>query len=114
MEAFEVRYYLNNRRTHMAPFFIAGFAGGIIRGFVGLIKYTMSYKDVTIRPLYFIGMILVSGLIGAAAAWTIDAIDITIAGVTTTSPAFALIAGYAGGDFLENLFKTIAGKKLIP
>ncbi len=97
----------------MSLFFIAGFAGGIIRGFVGLVKYTMSYKDVAIRPRYFIGMILASGIVGVAAAWAIDAIDITIAGIVTTSPAFALIVGYAGGDFLDTAFKTIAGKKLL-
>lgn len=106
-------YYNPNMRTSMTLFFLAGFVGGIIRGILGLIKYTMSYKDVSIRPRYFIGMILASGFIGVTAAWAIDAVDFTIAGIITTSPAFALIVGYAGGDFLENVFKLVAGKKIL-
>lgn len=98
----------------MTLFFLAGFAGGIIRGFLGLIKYTMSYKDVEIRPRYFIGMVLASGLVGLAATWALDAVEFSVVGIETTSPAFALIVGYAGGDFLENLFKLITGKKLLP
>ncbi len=111
MEAHEVPY--PHSHPFMSLFFLAGFTGGIVRGLVGLIKYSMSYKDVELRPRYFVGMITASGLIGVAAAWAIDAIEVTVAGITTTSPAFALIAGYAGGDFLDTVFKTIAGKKLL-
>ena len=43
----------------MEIFFIAGFIGGVLRGIVGLIEYSTLYKDVKIRPWYFVGMVKV-------------------------------------------------------
>lgn len=97
----------------MAIFFLAGFLGGLIRGVVGIIKYTLSYKDVKLQWLYFGGTALVSGLVGLIAAWAIQELGIAFADLEVTSPAFALIIGYAGGDFLENIFKTIMKKPIL-
>lgn len=94
----------------MEIFFIAGFVGGVLRGAVGLIKYSMSYKDVTIRPWYFAGMVVISGIIGATAAWIVHDLGIEFLGVESLSPALAVVIGYAGGDFLENAFKIITKK----
>ena len=97
----------------MAAFFIAGFLGGAIRGIVGIIKYAFSYKDVKIKWLYFGGMTTVSGLIGLAASWTILELGLAFEGIKGLSPAIALIAGYAGGDFLENIFKVLIKKPIL-
>lgn len=86
-------------------FVLAGFLGGIIRGVVGLTKYALSYKDVPFRPIYFVGMTLISGSIGATAAWVTQDLGIGFLGMETLSPAVAVIIGYAGGDFFENIFK---------
>lgn len=91
-------------------FFIAGFFGGIIRGLVGVIKYTRAYKDVTMRYWYFATTIFISGLIGLISAWIIKDLGITFLEIETFSPAIALIVGYAGGDFIENIFKILIKK----
>jgi len=88
-------------------FILAGFLGGIIRGVVGLTKYAMSYKDVPFRPMYFGGMALLSGSIGATAAWVTQDLGIGFLGMETLSPAMAVIIGYAGGDFFENILKIL-------
>ncbi|MEX2054206.1 MAG: hypothetical protein WD883_01540 [Candidatus Colwellbacteria bacterium] len=88
-------------------FILAGFLGGIIRGVVGLVKYTMSYKDVPFRPVYFGSMALISGLIGATAAWVTQDLGISFLGLETLTPALAVIIGYAGGDFFENIIKIL-------
>ncbi|MFH1225750.1 MAG: hypothetical protein V1684_00485 [bacterium] len=78
---------------------LAGLTGGVIRGLTGYMKYSLSYKDVKFNPLYFIFLIVVSGLIGLVVGYAFDG-----------SFVIALVAGYAGGDFLENMYKIIAKK----
>lgn len=97
----------------MATFFIAGFIGGVIRGIVGIIKYALSYKDVKFNWFYFGGITFISGLIGLASAWIISDLGLTFEGIAGVSPAIALIAGYAGGDFLENIFKVLMKKPIL-
>ncbi len=97
----------------MQMFFIAGFLGGVIRGIVGIIKYTFSYKDVKMQWSYFGGSALISGLIGLTAAWIVKELGVAFIGVETLSPAIALIVGYAGGDFLENVFKTLTKQPIL-
>lgn len=91
----------------MIEFFLAGFVGGILRGALGIAKYSTSYKDVAIRPYYFAGTIVLSGIVGLAAAWVTQDLGIAFLGVEVLSPAVALVIGYAGGDFLENVSKTV-------
>jgi len=94
-------------------FFIAGFLGGVIRGVVGILKYVLSYKDVKIQWAYFGGLATVSGLIGLVAAWVVQELGVAFVGVEKISPAIALIVGYAGGDFLENIFKILTKQPVL-
>ena len=92
----------------MITIFAAAFGGGILRGLVGFVKYQFSYKEVKFRPYYFLGMMFISGVIGAVAALAIKEIGFTLLG--SFSPALAFIIGYAGGDFIENIYKIIVKK----
>jgi len=94
----------------MYVFFLAGFLGGVIRGLVGVIKYTKSYKDVKMRYWYFLTATLITGLIGFVCAWITYDLGISFLQVDSISPTIALIVGYAGGDFLENIFKILIKK----
>lgn len=95
---------------HLAFILLAGFMGGILRGLVGYGKYRSSYKGVTFNLGYFLLTVGISGLVGFVAAWVSEDIGITFLGLSTITPAIALIIGYAGGDFIENLFKILTGK----
>ena len=86
-------------------FLIAGFLGGILRGGVGLVKYMTSYKDVEIRPYYFTGAVILSGIVGYVSAWIAQDVAHIFLELETVPISFALIAGYAGGDLIENIFK---------
>ncbi|MFH1401736.1 MAG: hypothetical protein ABIG40_02125, partial [Parcubacteria group bacterium] len=91
---------------------IAGFGGGMVRGLVGFIKYQYSYKNVEFKLPYFFTMMFISGIVGTMVAVAVK----DIAGNVLTlpfSPGIALIAGYAGGDFIENLYKIIFRKTSI-
>ena len=92
----------------MILIFIAAFSGGVLRGLVGFVKYTFSYKEVKFRPRYFLGTIFLSGAIGLVATIAIKEIGFTLLGGFT--PALAFIIGYAGGDFIENIYKIIIKK----
>lgn len=95
----------------MGVFIIAGFIGGLLRGGLGVAKYSLSYKNVTLKPWYFGGTVLLSGIIGGVAAWVTNDLGIAFLGVERLSPAIALIIGYAGGDFLENIVKILTKKQ---
>ena len=80
----------------MLEIFIAGFLGGIIRALVGLSKYITKTpsKKRKIRTDWLIVSLLTSGGLGL------------LAGVFIADDVrFALLAGYAGTDFIENIFK---------
>jgi len=81
---------------------LAGFCGGVIRGLVGFIKHQFSYKNVGFKIPYFLVMMFLSGIVGmvVALAFNLNAL-------------FSLVVGYAGGDFIENIYKTIKGKESI-
>lgn len=89
---------------------IAGFGGGVIRGLVGFIKHQYAYKNVGFRLAYFLGMMFLSGVIGLLAAIVTKELGITFLGADYISPAIAFVIGYAGGDFIENLYKIILKK----
>jgi len=91
--------------------FLAAFGGGFIRGLVGFIKHQFSYKEVKFRPGYFLGMMMASGIIGLVSVWAIKGVGFTFA--EAFSPALAFIIGYAGGDFIENIYKIIIKKATI-
>ena len=89
---------------------IAGFGGGVIRGLVGFIKHQFSYRNVKFELPYFTGMMFISGIIGLLTAVAIKELGLTFFGLDYLTPALALIIGYAGGDFLENVYKIIIKK----
>jgi len=79
---------------------ILGFSGGVARGLTGFIKHQFSYKNVGFDIFYFLAMVCISGVVGTL-----------VASVFQGGPGFSFIVGYAGGDFIENVYKTIARKK---
>ena len=80
----------------MIEIFIAGFLGGMIRGLMGITKYLSASptKKKKIRTGYIVLSLLSAGGMGLLAGVFI-ADDIK----------FALLAGYAGTDFIESLSK---------
>lgn len=88
--------------------FIAAFGGGLIRGLIGYIKHQFSYKNVPFRPKYFLAMLFLSGIVGLLATLAIREIGFTLS--DAFSPVLAFIIGYAGGDFIENIYKIIIKK----
>jgi hypothetical protein len=89
---------------------IAGFGGGMIRGIIGYLKHQYSYKNVKFDLPYFFTMIFLSGAVGIIVATAVNQAGVQIEGVEYISPAIALIIGYAGGDFLESVYKILAKK----
>jgi len=87
---------------------IAGFGGGAVRGLMGFIKHQFSFKNVKFELPYFIGMIFISGIIGVLTTVAVNETGITYLG--TFTPALGFIVGYAGGDFIENIYKIIIKK----
>ena len=92
---------------------IAGFGGGIVRGLVGFIKHQYSYKNVGFNLSYFLTMMFLSGIVGLITAAAIQELGLNILGLNYLTPALALVIGYAGGDFLENIYKIISKKSSI-
>lgn len=92
---------------------LSGFFGGVMRGLVGYIKYRSSYKNISFKTGYFVFSVAVSGAVGLLASWVTKDLGIKFLGLPTISPAIAVIIGYAGGDFIENLFKILTGKTSI-
>ncbi|MCX6815872.1 MAG: hypothetical protein NT120_03400 [Candidatus Aenigmarchaeota archaeon] len=75
----------------------AGFVGGLIRAFIGILKWqtrapTQHRMKVTIE--YLIASILLAGLLGMVAGLYV-----------VNDPRFAILAGYAGTDFIEGVYK---------
>ena len=89
---------------------LAGFTGGVVRGLVGFIKHRYSYKNVSFELPYFVSMMAISGVVGGVATFAVSELGISFLGVESLSYAMALIIGYAGGDFLENIYKIILKK----
>lgn len=88
----------------------AGFFGGVIRGLVGYIKYRSSYKNVPFQAGYFCLTVGVSGIVGLLAAWITQDLGIRFLGILEITVPIAIVIGYAGGDFIENLFKILTGR----
>ncbi len=94
----------------MLAILICGFGGGVVRGLVGFLKYYYSYKNTPFNPLYFFMTTFLSGIVGLLTAGAIKQSGIIISGFEGLNPAFAFIVGYAGGDFVENVYKIISKK----
>lgn len=85
-----------------------GFLGGLIRGLVGFIKHQYAYKNVGFKWGYFLGMMAVSGFVGLIVVSAIKDVGLTLN--HSFSYGLAIVIGYAGGDFLENIYKIIVNK----
>ena len=77
---------------------LGGMAGGLVRAMVGILKSIRFGRKMS--PRYFMASILVSALIGI------------IAGLFVADDLrFAILAGYAGSDFIEGLYKVEFAKR---
>jgi len=83
-------------------YFLAGFLGEIVRGLVGFVKNKTIEKVNHFKPSYFVVTILISGVVGAAAGALAD-----------TEWQVSFLAGYAGTDFIESLYKIKIKKRFL-
>jgi len=84
---------------------LSGFLGGVVRGLIGFLKHKFSYKNVPFDMLDFLGTVFISGIVGVVSAAAIKEVGFTLDNYFT--PALSFIVGYAGGDFIENIYKLI-------
>lgn len=96
-----------------AAILIAGFGGGVVRGLIGYIKHQFSYKNVGFNVPYFFGMTFLSGVVGVLTAAAVKELGLTVFGAGVFPPALAFVVGYAGGDFIENIYKIILKKPFL-
>lgn len=85
------------------PIILGGLFGGLLRGLMGIAKGLITKKEESINYGYFFLSLLVSIVVGiiAASLWPEGNFRI------------ALLAGYAGADFLEGLFNLKFKQKFI-
>jgi len=81
--------------ANIIPVILGGLFGGLLRGILGIAKSLITKKDESINYSYFFLSLAVSMVVGVIAASLWPEGDFRI----------ALLAGYAGSDFLEGLFK---------
>lgn len=80
---------------NIAPVILGGLFGGLLRGLLGVAKSLITKKEESINYGYFFLSLTVSMVVGVIAASLWPEGDFRI----------ALLAGYAGSDFLEGLYK---------
>ena len=88
---------------------IVGLGGGMVRTLVGFFKQ-FSYKTPKFETLYFFVMVFISGIIGLLTAVTTKELGLNFFGLGEFTLALAFIVGYAGGDFLESVYKIVLKK----
>ena len=88
---------------------ISAVSGGMIRGIVGVAKSLWPNKDQEFKLDYFLFNLLLSAFIGAIAGILTTSSE-QVATLTNYSNQIAFLAGYAGPDFLESLFKLKFGE----
>jgi hypothetical protein len=80
-------------------YIVAGFFGGLLRGLVGVAKSQVLERK-SFRLTYFLVTVLVASIVGGVAGYFAD-----------TRWQISFLAGYAGTDFLESMYKlNVAGK----
>jgi len=84
-----------SKLTTILPIILGGLIGGLLRGLLGIAKTLITKKESSINYPYFFLSLAVSMTVGVIAASFWPNGDFRI----------ALLAGYAGSDFLEGLFK---------
>jgi len=81
--------------ANILPVILGGLFGGLLRGLLGIAKSLITKKEEAINYGYFFLSLAISMVVGVIAASLWPEGDFRI----------ALLAGYAGSDFLEGLFK---------
>ena len=71
-----------------------GFIGGLARACVGFLKYKSAHKKGKFKTESFLFTLIASGIIGLFSGLLVS-----------TNFALALLAGYAGTDLIENIYK---------
>jgi hypothetical protein len=89
---------------------VAGFGGGVVRGIIGYLKHQYDYKNVGFDVKYFFGMSFISGIIGMLTSVAMSESGI-LQSIESFTSAFAFIVGYAGGDFLDGIYKILLSKE---
>ena len=84
-----------------------GFGGGVVRGLVGFLKHKYSYKKTAFSLPSFLATVGIAGFVGVVTALAMRELGLTLLGSPVLTPAMALIVGYGGGDFIENVLKII-------
>lgn len=84
----------------LAAFF--GTIGGMARAFVGLLKYRMPPKQGKFRISALLFTIIASGFIGLFAGLLV-----------ATNYQLSLLAGYAGTDLIEGIYKIRKKQKIV-
>jgi hypothetical protein len=74
---------------------LAGFVGGIARGLSSYLKNVKTGKPAKFNYSYFFTTVFFSGILGGIAG-----------ALSESSWKTAFLAGYAGIDFIENLYKS--------
>ena len=85
------------------PVLLGGLFGGLLRGLLGVAKSLITKKPESINYPYFFLSLAVSMIVGVIAASLWPEGDFRI----------AFLAGYAGADFLEGLFKLKFKQKFV-
>ena len=74
---------------------IAGFLGGVVRGLMGFIKHQFSYKNVSFNLPYFLGMSILSGIIGLSSAVAVKNVGFSLEGTFSPALSFSnILAGF--------------------
>jgi len=89
--------------TNIVPVILGGLFGGLLRGLLGVAKSLITKKEESINYGYFFLSLAVSMVVGMIAASLWPEGDFRI----------AFLAGYAGSDFLEGLFKLKFKQKFV-
>lgn len=89
---------------------LGGLAGGITRGLVGFVKHHFAYKNVKFELYYFLAMVAITGVVGLSVSWAVSQSGLDILGSISMNPGIAFLVGYAGGDFVENVYKILTKK----
>jgi fluoride ion exporter CrcB/FEX len=89
---------------NLLPVVLGGLFGGLLRGLMGVAKTLITKKEATIDYGYFFLSLVVSMTVGVIAASLWPEGDLRV----------ALLAGYAGSDFLESLYKLKFQQRFYP
>ena len=81
----------------------------MVRALFGFFKQ-FSYKTPKFEVFYFFVMVFISSIIGLLTAVATKELELNFFGLGEFTPALTFIVGYAEGDFLENVYKTIIKK----